>query len=263
MPIIDAHRHLFTTPELETDQILREMDEYDIEKTILLPIDGIGEFMGRQVGGQDVVERAVEEHPDRLVGAIYVDPRNPGAVERIHRLAQKDFRAVKMWSPIGFWPDDEAWNPVYEAIASCKLPIIAHTGITDIPVPGIRKAAHSKYSEIILFDGLVRRFPEITWVFAHSGDPHFTSAIMMAAANENAFLNPIGGVDSWDARLITEYEAMGRVWPLPFNKLVWGSDNLSLDGAHDYWRNLFERNDAGEHLDKFFYDNAERIFGPL
>jgi len=261
MRIIDAHRHLFVTPRVETGEILRQMDEFGIERTVLLPIDDLGEFLGRKVGGQEAVVKAVAEHPDRLTGAIYVDPRKAEASERIRRLADAAFKVVKMWPPIGYWPDDEAFDPVYETIASYKLPVIAHTGITNMAVPGHRKFAHSKYSEIVLFDGLVRKFPEITWVFAHAGDPHFSWAIMLCMANENVYLNPIGGIDSWDARLVTEYEATGRVWPLPFEKLIWGSDNLPLDGAVDYWRELFERNGAGEHVEAFFGANAARIFG--
>ena len=261
MRIIDAHRHLFVTPEVETDEILRGMDTFGIERTVLLPIDDLGEFLGRKVGGQDAVTKAVAEHPDRFAGAVYVNPQKPDAIERIRSLADKGFKVVKMWPPIGYWPDDEAFDPVYETIASYKLPIIAHTGVTNLAVPGHRKFAHSKYSEIVLFDGLVRKFPEITWVFAHAGDPHFTWAIMISMGNENVYLNLVGGVDSWDARLITEYEAIGRVWPLPFEKLIWGSDNLPLEGAFDYWRDLFERNGAGKHLESFFGGNAEKILG--
>ena len=261
MRLIDCHRHLFVTPQVETDEILEQMDTFGIERTVLLPIDDIGEFLGRQVGGQRAVVRAVAAHPDRFIGAVYVDPRRPGEVERIKQLAGAGFRVAKFWSPIGYWPDDEAHDPVYEAIAELRLPVIAHTGITDMPIPGKRRASHSKYSEIILYDGLVRRFPEITWVFAHSGDPHFTSAIMLAHANGNVYLNPIGGIDSWDARLILEWEATGRVWPLPFDKLIWGSDNLPIEGAFDYWRDLFERNGQGEHLASFLGGNAANILG--
>jgi len=261
MRIIDAHRHLFVTPQNETDEILAQMDAFGVERTVLLPIDGIGEFLGRQVGAQDAVTQAVKAHPDRFAGGIYIDPRRKDAIDRVTRLAGEGFPVVKMWPPIGYQVDDEAFDPVYEAIAERRLPIIAHTGITNIPVPGNRRAAHSKYSRIALFDGLVRRFPEITWVFAHSGDPDFAWAIMIALSNENVYLNPIGGVDSWDARLILEYEATGKVWPLPFDKLIWGSDNLPLDGAVDYWQGLFGRNGAGEHIEAFFAGNAARVIG--
>jgi len=260
MRIIDGHRHLFVTPELETDDILRQMDAFGVERTLLLPIDGIGRFLGRQLGGQEDVTSAVRDHPDRFTGAIYVDPRRADHVARIDRLAAEGFRVVKMWSPVGYWPDDDAFDPVYEKIVSLGLPIVAHTGITDIPLPGKRQAAHSKYSQIVLFDGLVRKFPEITWVFAHAGDPDFTRAIMLAHAGSNVFLNPIGGVASWDARLILEWEATGRVWPLPFEKLVWGSDSLPLEGAFNYWRDLFERNGMGAHLESFLGGNAAKIF---
>lgn len=81
---VDFHRHFFNRPE-ELDMLLAEMERYQIEKTLLLPMEIPAIFMGCTMAGNAKVLEAVNRHPDKLLGAVYVDPRDLDVEDTIRR----------------------------------------------------------------------------------------------------------------------------------------------------------------------------------
>ena len=255
---IDFHRHLLKR-ENEVEGLFLFMEKFHIDKTVLLPLPSSLEFLGYSLGDNKEILKVVKAYPDKFIGAIYIDPREKNTVDRIKFYLDEGFRLIKLFPPVGYFPDSTEFFPVFEFIAKERIPVISHTGYTNITIRGYRKATHSRYSEIINFDVLVRMFPEIPFIFAHCGDPDFNLALLMCDANENVYLNPVGGEEGWDARIIKFWEEGGKVFPFRFDKLLWGSDNLPLEGGLKEWENFFIRNGAGEYLPQFFGGLAERI----
>jgi len=261
MDRIDAHRHLFNHEKPE--EVLRQMDRHGIARSILMPMPGSLDFLNASMFGNAEVFAFLKARPDRLSSAVYLDLREPGAAEELRRYAGLGAVAVKLWPPIGFFPDRPEYYPVYEEIERLGLPVMIHTGVTDCGLRGgaARSAANSKFSMPIELDGLIRAFPRITWIYAHAGNPDFATAIHHAANHANVCLNINGMADGsgWDARLFAFYERMqGACAPLPWDRLMWGTDNIGVD--FENYDRLFERAGQGKHLPAFYSGNARRVF---
>src|SRR5437763_864953 len=113
---IDFHRHLFQR-DGEEESLLRYMDTNGIDRTIMAPLPACLTFMGCPLTDNPGVLQLVKKHPDRLTGAIYLDLRDPKAIDTLDRYHDHGFRLVKLWPPVGYYPDDPAYYPVYEHIA--------------------------------------------------------------------------------------------------------------------------------------------------
>jgi predicted TIM-barrel fold metal-dependent hydrolase len=260
MTFIDAHRHLF---EEETiGEVLGQMDVHGVAHSVVLPIGGNLEFLGKHLADNAHVFAFVAPHKDRLSPGVYLDPREARALDELRRYADRGALVVKLWPPVGYFPDREEYYPLYEEIEARRLPVMIHTGLTDLRHPKPRAAMNSRFAMPMELDGLIRVFPRIVWLYAHAGNPDFATAIHHAATHANVYLNVNGMADEsgWDARLFRFYERMqGACAPLPWDKLLWGTDDLGFDfGNYD---RLFSLAGQTANLAAFYAENARRIYG--
>jgi len=72
--IIDFHLHLFDVENF-VDDLVRKMDAAGVDRTVLQPLPPF-RFKGEICCDNEAALRAVKAHPDRLVGSVYVDPRD-------------------------------------------------------------------------------------------------------------------------------------------------------------------------------------------
>ena len=260
--IIDAHVH-YLLREGEEDRLLAAMDEAGVAKSLVLAMAPLG-FLGACLAGNRQVLALCRRHPDRLALGAFIDPREPDAADTLHKYADAGARAVKLFPPIGFYPDNPDCMSVYEAAAEPKLPILSHTCATncDYWPPRKRQALASHWADPIRFDGLARQFPEITWVLAHMGFPWCLNAWYVAAGNSNVLLDISGGW-FWCSSLPHLYNASGRQVPIDWDKVTWGSDNCSPPKEHiESSKKLLE--EMGCPPEKFpavFGQTASRVFG--
>jgi predicted TIM-barrel fold metal-dependent hydrolase len=164
---------------------------------------------------------ALKKYPDRLIGGIYIDPRESDAVEEFEQFANAGFRLVKMLPVCGYYPDEERFFPLYEKIQEYRLPILFHVGLTNTGYKGVQgKVTSSKYSHPLYLDLLLRLFPNITYVFAHMGYPYFQDTWAMAAVNPNVILDISGSGGAWMRAAPYVYNAlqMAKYCPLDFKK---------------------------------------------
>ena len=259
MQYIDAHRHLFH--EETPADVLGSMDSHDVVHSVVLPIGGNLEFLGKHLADNAHVFAFVAPHRDRLSAGVYLDPREAKALDELRRYADRGAVAVKMWPPVGYFPDREEYYPLYEEIEARGLPAMIHTGLTDLRHPKPRTAMNSRFAMPMELDGLIRVFPRIVWIYAHAGNPDFATAIHHAATHANVYLNVNGLADEtgWDARLFLFYERMqGACAPLPWDKLLWGTDNIGFDFAN--YDRIFAKAGQSAHGPAFYEDNARRIY---
>ena len=147
--------------ELEgADFVLPYMDKHGIE------IAMIG------VGDDDVkspARRAIDEHPDRFVGAHEPDPNDVmGSIRTLRRLhADGYLRAVTAF-PAGRDPqvaiDDPLMYPIYALCCELDIPIFCCAGI-----PGPRVPFAPQHVERI--DRVMYDFPELVFVTRHGCEP--------------------------------------------------------------------------------------------
>ena len=259
MNYVDAHQHLFQT-ETAAD-VVGQMDAHGVVHSVLLPMPGDLEFLGRRFADNAQAFAFIAPHRDRLSAAVYLDPREAQAPDELRRYADLGAVAVKLWPPIGFFPDREEYYPLYAEIEARRLPVMLHTGLTDLPMPRPRAAANTRFAMPMELDGLIRTFPGIVWIYAHAGNPDFATAIHHAATHANVYLNVNGLADEtgWDARLFRFYERMqGACAPLPWDRLLWGTDHIGYDfGNYD---RIFAQAGQTAHRAAFYADNARRIY---
>jgi uncharacterized protein len=238
--IVDFHYH-YINREGFIDDLLKEMEEAGIDKTVLTGLsDDLlweSDVFGSFCGNMDVLA-AVRKYPDRLIGGIYIDPREKDFMDTFEKYFQEGFKYVKIWPPLGFYPDDEILFPMYEKLEKYDIPLLSHTGLTNIKLidksgKGFRKAADSRYAHPMNFDKLSRLFPKMKIIFAHSGHPHYFDAWGIAYANKNVYLDIAGG-EVWVSGIPYVYNAIGgrNYIPIDFDRVIWGSDNCLTQKEH-------------------------------
>jgi len=224
--VIDFHLHHFRKEGFVLNA-LREMDRAGVEKSLLLATPGLI-FLESVMGSNEDVLQQVEEHPDRFIGCMYIDPRDKNAIEEVEKYHQKGFKCIKMYPPVGFYPDDPKWSSVFEYIDELRIPILSHTGLNGIPMVNKkgekRKVTNSAFALPIYFDSPARLYPNINFILAHMGYPFYTQAWSVAHLNPNVYLD-ISGAGPWAEGIPKEYNAIGGYIPIDFNRVIWGSDN--------------------------------------
>jgi predicted TIM-barrel fold metal-dependent hydrolase len=265
--LIDFHYHL-ATAEHAVEDLITDMDHAGVDVTNLFggPPDAFWEYKNCYFAGNDKVLEAVRRYPDRLSGAVYLDPREPDAIETFDRYLQEGFRCVKMFPPSGFQPDDERWFPLYERIEAAGVPLIFHAGQTNIKVvsqvPGVRKATNSRYSHPLNFDMIARIFPGLPIVLAHMGYPHYVDAWSVAHANPNIHLD-ISGSGPWTEGIPVFFNAVGghHFIPVDFHRVIWGSDNCLTQAEHHARSDVYMRQMGADSSarNQIFGETAKRL----
>jgi hypothetical protein len=265
--LIDFHYHYADDADA-LKELLADMDSSGVERTLLMggPPDAYWEYKRCRFAGNEKVLQAVKAHPDRLLGNVYLDPREKGALDTFERYMDAGFRAVKLFPPVGFSPDEDRFHPLYERIERRGVPVLVHTGQTNIQVlsgdPQVRQATDSRFAHPMNLDRLSRLFPKVPFVMAHCGYPYFVDAWSVAHANQNIYLD-ISGSGPWTDGIPLVYNALGgqSFIPIDFNRVVWGSDNCLPQAEHIARLSTYMRQiGAGSAQRKLIFgDNAARL----
>ncbi|HUV07389.1 MAG TPA: amidohydrolase family protein, partial [Spirochaetia bacterium] len=137
MQIIDIHvylgegRHL----QLGTRALLDLMDEAGVDYAIACPTDRYLAVFNRE--GNDLLLRAVKEHPDRIGGMASVNPWfGEPALAELRRSLDAGLMGV-MLHPLyqGYRLSDDLLYPLLQIASDYKVPVYAHTGTAGIAEP--------------------------------------------------------------------------------------------------------------------------------
>ena len=162
LPIIDAHAHLGEGHHLSlgVDELLEQMDEAGIERAIVNPVDHYLAVHNRE--GNDLIQAAVREHPDRLVGMATANPWfGAVAIDEVRRALGEGLSGLIIHSVYqGFRLDDHLVDPLLEAIVEFDLPVYAHTGT-------------AAQAEPFQATELARRFPSLNFIMGHAGSSDY------------------------------------------------------------------------------------------
>ena len=265
--LIDFHYHLADAASAVID-LLADMDQSGVERTLLMggPTDAYWEYKQCGFAPNEQVAKAVKVHADRLLGNVYIDPREASAMDTLKRYLDLGFRAVKLFPPCGFDPNTQAFYPLYEEIERRGVPILVHTGQTNIKIvskdPKVRRATDSRFAHPMNLDQLARLFPGIPFVLAHMGYPHLLEAWSVAHANTNVHLD-ISGSGPWTDGIPLVYNAIGGQGfiPIDFARVVWGSDNCLPQAEHIARMSTYMRQigAGGEQRKLIFGENARKL----
>lgn len=256
--IIDAHMHYGDNPTISEhvavpyleygnpDSIIRCLDEYGTSRAVLLPPDRIlsppTDFYFRQAN--EAVAQAVEKYPDRLLGAIRLNPlfgeEFVWATVK-HFVEERGMGGIKLVARADFYNpiDLSVMGPVMEAARHYDIPVLFHSGHPSRDLPSLQAYA-------------AKHYPETRVVIAHIGHHDFVSETIIACKE-----------------VPNLYADMSQAWPYDIKNFVGavGAERLLFGTDAPFQSPKVERVKVEEcrfsdkELELIFHENAKRIWG--
>jgi predicted TIM-barrel fold metal-dependent hydrolase len=136
------------------------------------------------------VARALERHPDFLIGFAYVDPAvdPPDAADRWR---DAGFSGLKLIRPRRAY-DDPSYLPLYARAAELGMPLLFHTGMVSRTAQDREHDVHSARMHPVALDYVARQVPSATLIAAHLGHPWWDEAGEACRLNPNVFVDLSG-----------------------------------------------------------------------
>jgi predicted TIM-barrel fold metal-dependent hydrolase len=168
---VDLHAHIgnfggWANVSCSDDQLVQSMLKYNVEKSAVFFTDN------------DLVRKAVQKYPDRLLGCYWPNPHEENAAEKVKiALTEWGFKGIKL-HPLfqAFLPNDKIVHPIMQEAVRARVPVLIHTG-------------HSPFSLPWSVGELAENFPDVKIVMLHMGDGH--GVYMEAAINTAKRMNNI------------------------------------------------------------------------
>ncbi len=255
MKKIDVHQHLFVQKDPQGTELINSMEENDIEKCVL---HGCPSEIFPYLGDNRQVLKVCNRYPDRLIGSLYVDPRNTKTAEKLIKdYHAEGFKCVKMFPNLGFYPEDPELYSVFELIGNLGMMVLLHIGWLAIPEGVGKISVSSKYANPVFIESLARLFPETIFILAHLGGMcYYHEAIQLSREHKNIYMDSSG---RYAQSIII---CMKNMIPLiDFDKVLWGLDGEPRKYKENIesWQKILVKLGLGELTDRIFYQNAQRL----
>lgn len=238
---IDAHSHIgrFGAPfniDFDADRLLEQMDEYNIEKTILTAADS---------HLNDELVDTYHKLEDRVLPVAWVNPKEGAPqYEMLERLLDDEgFVGAKLQSLFdAYCADDECIDPVAEICERRHVPLFVHSGHVPFSTPW----------QIAL---LAERHPSLSITMLHMGHGHgvyIDAAIKMAQRLSNVSLETSGM--PMGCQIANAYRTVGA------DRVMWGVDSPFHHPTAEIQRTM-SCGLSDEELEDVFYNNAAKLMG--
>jgi uncharacterized protein len=200
--IVDMHVHFDEKNPNFISDFLRVSEKLNLTACLLTP------FANRKV-----VADAAKQHPTQIIPFGFVDLDAPDVVKQVEELHAMGYRGLGEMEFVKRPYNDPSYLPVYELANGYGWIVLFHTGIVlrrkfDEP----EDVASGRMRPIYL-EEIARRFPKITVLGAHCGNPEYEWAAEIARWNPNVF---------WDLSGSTLTKMQGRL--ADFQKIFWWSN---------------------------------------
>lgn len=223
--VIDAHAHIghcVGIPIIDTrlKTLISVMDRLGIARVYASAFDAV---FGLDRMGNDRVIAAARQYPDRIRGYMALNPAyRTTLLPEMKRCFKAGLRAIKIWS-YGMRPGLRYDHPNYDLIFRFahdrRLPILAHTWAGQ---------------EIEQLRDAFERYNGIRWILAHAGSGDTEKYMRTVTVYPHVYLDPV--LSSCPRGFLERLVAR-----VPIGKIVWGTDQLLLNPAHQLGRVLFAR----------------------
>jgi predicted TIM-barrel fold metal-dependent hydrolase len=221
--LVDVHVH-YNGDKAFLQQMVGRLDKYDGTAFILTPLQNI----------QDV-QAAIKEHPKRFIGFGSMRLDDPQAVSLVDRFHAAGFRGLgEMSGPLKNYDDKSYW-PIYERAEKYGMFILFHSGIVNRMNPDVPADISVDRMRPTTLDNIARRFPKLTILGAHLGNPDYAWAAEIARWNPNIYFDLSGSTlikfqenyqifksIFWWSSIVSPHSPKSDV--SAFEKVVFGSD---------------------------------------
>lgn len=245
----------------DCNQLIAEMDNAGIEKTVLLIADfgfGIDESKLPLADIYKSYHQILLQYPERFIVFGGIDPRRGReAIELFEKgITEYQFKGLKLYPPCGYELNDPRLYPYYELCKQHNIPVLTHTG------PSLKSMSVDKEYPSSVYK-IAEDFKEVNFILGHAAFQNFKVNLKLAEDNENVFLETSGF-----QKLLNEPEYIKNCFDILIRKIpyqvVFGTDwpmfNI-IDSQKkwvDFFQNLNLMSDLEEQL--FFRENALRAF---
>lgn len=190
----------------------------------------------------DSVKAAIARHPNRLMGLGDLSLDDPLALDLVDRFHAAGFRGLgELTRPLKNYDDRSYW-PIYERAEKYHMIVLFHTGIVSRQHPETPADVSVDRMRPTTLDGIARRFPQLTMIGAHLGNPDYAWAAEVTRWDPNLYFDLSGSSlikkqDDptfwksifWWSGVVSPHTPANA--PNAFERLVFGSDvfNGELD----------------------------------
>jgi len=251
--IVDMHVHFDEKNPNFVDDLVKVTEPLNVTACVLTP------YRSRMI-----VAEAAKRHPARIVPFGYVDMDAPDAARQAEEFHALGYRGLGELEFVKKPYTDPSYLPVYELANRYSWVILFHTGIVLRQKFEEPEDVASYRMRAFHLEEIARRFPKITVLGAHCGNPEYEWAGEVARWNPNVFFDLSGSTLTKMRDRLGDFRKIfwwtGTKWgtktpeddPSAFVKLVFGSDE-GLDGiapALDQYRAMFDACDVPAHTRK-------------
>lgn len=134
----------------------------------------------------------MQQHPGRLIGLGEIELDAPDVLNRIDQFHAAQFRGLGEISRPQYSYDDRRYWPIYERVEQYGMLLLFHTGIVNRTHPEIASDVDSDRMRVSRLDLVARRFPKLTIIGAHLGNPDYAWAGEIGRWNPNLYFDVSG-----------------------------------------------------------------------
>ncbi len=170
---------------------------------------------------EELAQMIEEVASPKLVPWCWVDPLLPDPVKQAeYWVRERGMRGIKMYPPMGWYPNDERVMPVYQFAEEMNIPVLLHMGRI-APHPGLR----SKWGRPIYLEEVGLATPNLKLLIGHFAPMWESEAYHMAKGFKNFFfdLTSAGFGDTQLLRRVIVEPSLG------LRRLVLGTDGTGGD----------------------------------
>jgi predicted TIM-barrel fold metal-dependent hydrolase len=246
--IVDVHVHFDDQKANFIPDLLKLSDRLNLTACLLTPF-----------ANRNVVADLAKEHPRQIVPFGFVDLDHPDVFKQVEELHTMGYRGLGELEFVKKPYNDPSYFPVYELANRYGWIVLFHTGIVLRKKFDEPEDVASGRMRPIYLEEIARRFPKITVLGAHCGNPEYEWAAEIARWNSNVFFDLSGSTLTKMHARLTEFQKIfwwsatewrSAEWtvktpdndPSAFIKIVFGSDTdlNGIESVVNQYQAMFE-----------------------
>ena len=251
--IVDCHVHFNEKSPSFVEDLVKLCSHLNMTACVLTP------YAYRRI-----VADAALRHPSEIVPIGFLDLDAKDVLQQAREFHKLGYRGLGELEFVKKPFTDPAYLPVYELANEYRWVVLFHTGIVLRRKFDEPEDVASYRMRAFHLEEIARRYPQITVIGAHCGNPEYEWAAEVARWNPNIFFDLSGSTLHKMRDRLTDFRKI--FWwseteegtqtpdkdPSAFSKLVFGSDT-SLDGIEavmGQYRSLFQACGVNETTQK-------------
>jgi predicted TIM-barrel fold metal-dependent hydrolase len=215
-------------PEALAGRWIAEMDRHGVARAALF---------GSAPGEQSTVTRAARAFPDRLLPFQMLNPRGADLAGILRLASERELRGVLLFPAMhGYYPDDPACRPVYEAAREHGLVVFVHLGRLRIALRdklGMATTIDETFGDPARLAPVLREFSDVSFIVPHFGSGTLAALLPAIHGVRNLYLDTSSS-NAWIADapayrdLATVFRTVLDCPDLGPERLLFGSDSTTF-----------------------------------